>query len=639
VIQSVCPLARTLCPLIAVAAMLASAGPVAGQDEIRVAAAEPAVTDLPTAAEADGPAYPVSTINLRYAIESDELPPVSALQTTAVRLLRVPTGYAAPRRGADNVAVRVGNIGKLGVTPFHGSALQEIARELVARFNEMGLIGVYVRPSPEQIGNTGRDLRPEGQTELTMIIYTAHVAQIRTLASGQRVPVEDGINHAKHSRIITRSPVQRGDLVDKSELDRYIAFLNRHPGRRVDVALGPGDEPGGAVLDYMVIENKPWSVYYQAANTGTDSTGEWRHRFGFQHTQLTDSDDILQFDYITSDFDGTNAFIGSYDRPILDGRWRLRPHGGWSTFKADELAFTDRDFTGDQRWAGVDLTWTAWQFGRWFIDLTGGFEWRRIEVENDVVLVDGASDFFLVHGGPSVEYNGNIARTFAMVDLQANLADVAGTEEEDVVELGRVEVEEQFVILSWQASQSLFIEPVLFRAAWEDATTPGSSTLAHELFFSFRGQTTLGDRVAPQFEGVAGGLHSVRGYEESIAAGDDLLLFTAEYRFHLPRLFPVDDNPYDTPLFGQPFRWSRQEVYGTPDWDLILKGFVDIGATRVNDAVIGEDDEDLVGLGVGMELQVRRNLNIRLDYGWAMEDAGDDEAGDSRLHVQATLLY
>jgi len=622
-----------------IAAMGCIAGPTKADDTNGVYTTTNGLEDLPTASESDGPAYPVSTIDLQYAVESEELPELSTLQTTEVQLLRVPSGYVSPRRGGETITFRIGNIGKLGVTPFHGSALQEISRGLVARFNEAGLIGIYVRPSPAAIDNAGRDLREPGDTAMPLIIYAAHVSQIRTLASGERVPTDDGIDHPAHSRIKTKSPVQRGELVDKSALDQYLAFLNRHPGRRVDVALGPGDEPGGAVLDYMVIENKPWSVYYQAANTGTESTGEWRHRFGFQHTQLTGADDILQFDYITSDFDGTHAVLGSYERPIFNERWRIRPHGGWSTFDADELAFSSANFTGDQTWFGADLTWNAWQSGKWFVDVTGGAEWRNISVDNEVVLVNGDEDFFLVHGGASIERVDDIATTFAMVDVQANLSGVAGTDETDIVELGRVDVEEDFVILSWHAMQSFFIEPVLFRKAWEDATTPSSSTLAHELYFAFRGQHTFGDRVAPQFEGVAGGMHSVRGYDESTSAGDDLLLFTAEYRFHLPRVFPVDDNPYDTMLFDKPFRWSRQEVYGRPDWDLILKAFVDVGTTRVNDEVIGESDEDLLGAGVGAELQVRRNLNIRVDFGWALEDAGVVEEGDTRVHFQATLLY
>ena len=597
------------------------------------------VHDLPTATEADGPAYPVSSFQLQYAAPSDELPELSELLTTEVTLLRVPSGYVAKRRAADNTTMQVGDAGKLGVTPFHGSALQEIARQLVARFNERGLIGIYVRPSPEQIDDTGRDLRAPGDTALTMVIYAAHVSQIRTLASGERVPTDDGIDHPKHSRIITRSPVQEGELVDKNEIDEYIAFLNRHPGRRVDVALGPGDEPGGAVLDYMVIENKPWSVYYQAANTGTESTGEWRHRFGFQHTQLTDSDDIFQFDYITSDFDATNTVVGSYERPIITPRLRARAHGGFSQFEADELGFTSRSFTGDQYWIGLDLTWNALQFGQWFIDVTSGAEWRQIQVNNNVVFVNGEEEFFLVHGGGSVERRDELANTFAMVDVQTNIPSIVNTERAEVVKLGRTGVEEDFTILSWAAVQSVFIEPILWREAWEDATTPGSSTLAHELYFSFRGQTTFGERVAPQFEGVAGGMYTVRGYDESTAAGDDLILFTAEYRFHLPRIFAVDPNPYDTMYFGKPFRWSRQEVYGQPDWDLILKGFVDIGQTNVHDRTVGEQDENLLGVGVGAELQVRRNLNLRLDYGWALQDAGDVDEGDTRLHLQATVLY
>ena len=598
------------------------------------------VTDLPTATASDGPVYPVSSFDFRYAVDDEALPDASSLLTTEVELFRVPSGYVAPRDRVENQAVMIGNVGKLGVTPFHGSALQAIARKIVADFNERGLIGVYVRPSPAQIDDTGRDLREAGDAALSFIVYTAHVSQIRTLANGERFPPDQGIDNPNHVRIRNLSPVRQGDLVDKKQLDEYIAFLNRHPGRRVDVALGPGDEPGGAVLDYMVIENKPWSVYFQAANTGTESTGEWRYRFGFQHTQLTNADDIVQLDYITSEFKGSHALVGSYTRPVFDvKRWRARAQGGWSTFDAADLADLTGSYTGDQWWAGGDLIYNVWQRGKWFVDLTGGFEWRHISVDNQIVLVDGASDFLLVHGGASVEFNDEIATTFAMVDLQGNLSGLADTKTADVVKLGRVEVEKDFLVLTWQAMQSVYLEPLLFPDAWADITTPQSSTLAHEVMVLFRGQTTFGERVAPQFEGIAGGMYTVRGYDESTAAGDDLYLFTAEYRFHVPRVFAVDENPYDTMLFGKPFRWAPQEVYGRPDWDLILKAFVDLGATRVNDPVIGESNEDLLGVGIGAELQVKRNLNVRVDYGWALEDAGSTRSGDSRLHFQGTLLY
>ena len=62
---------------------------------------------------------------------------------------------------------------------------------------------------------------------------------------------------------------ERNDLLRKNELDDYIFRLNRHPGRRVDLALSTGAEVGGVTLDYLVAENKSTYVYGQISNTGT----------------------------------------------------------------------------------------------------------------------------------------------------------------------------------------------------------------------------------------------------------------------------------------------------------------------------------------------------------------------------------
>jgi hypothetical protein len=49
-----------------------------------------------------------------------------------------------------------------------------------------------------------------------------------------------------------------------------------------------------------------------------------------------------------------------------------------------------------------------------------------------------------------------------------------------------------------------------------------------------------------------------------------------------------------------------------------------------------------MGTGVGMDIIVKRNLSIRLDYGFALRSVDMTpavEAGDQRLHVSVTLLY
>ena len=96
--------------------------------------------------------------------------------------------------------------------------------------------------------------------------------------------------------------------------------------------------PGTTRLAYHVAEQKPWLVYAQVGNYGTEGTTEWRERFGFSHNQLTGNDDVLRLDYVTGNFDEVHAGFGSYEVPIwrLD-RLRLRGYGSYSEYDASEV--------------------------------------------------------------------------------------------------------------------------------------------------------------------------------------------------------------------------------------------------------------------------------------------------------------
>ncbi|MCH7572841.1 MAG: hypothetical protein IH891_08000 [Planctomycetes bacterium] len=143
----------------------------------------------------------------------------------------------------------------------------------------------------------------------------------------------------------------------------------------------------------------------------------------------------------------------------------------------------------------------------------------------------------------------------------------------------------------------------------------------------------------PQAEAVAGGLYTVRGYPESAVAGDDIIIARFEYRYHVPRAFDIDPEPEE--LFGEPFRSAPQYVYGRPDWDLILKGFFDVARVSLNDRLSFEKNETLIGVGVGAEFIFKRNFNVRLDWGFALEDVttASVNSGSNRLHVLATILF
>jgi len=165
------------------------------------------------------------------------------------------------------------------------------------------------------------------------------------------------------------------------------------------------------------------------------------------------------------------------------------------------------------------------------------------------------------------------------------------------------------------------------------------STLAHEVVLAGRMQYSF-DRLIPQEEEVVGGLFTVRGYDESVVAGDSVFIGSAEYRFHYPRSGQPKKVEKQRQLFGQPFRWQPEAPYGKADWDLILKGFLDVGKTIQTDRLSFENDDTLVGAGVGVELQIKQNFTIRLDWGFALSEVeGETDVGDNRLHVVFTALY
>lgn len=593
---------------------------------------------------AEGPRYRITLLKLKYAEPAPSLPSLEELRSeVSLKLAGTPSGYVRWREGLQPRRVQLDNLLTLPDQWFYASAVRHMSQQIVAELNERGFAGVRVVPDSEHISASGEDLRADGQGVLRMIVDVGRVDRVRTVGSGERVSEDEKVNNAAHQRIRENSPVTPeadGKVLRKDEVKRYTHWLNRHPGRRVETAVTPGKEPGHLGLDYLVQENKPWTAYFQISNTGTEQTSEWRERFGFVHNQLTGNDDILNLSYSTASFDDAHAFLGSYEAPF-PGFERLRwgINGKASTFTASDVGFAGEDFSGDSHGFGGELMWNFYQRNELFVDLVGGISYDNIAVDNEVLGVDGKDSFFRPHVGLEAERVTETSRSFASLTADWNMSSVAGTEDDEIQKLGRLATDEDFTRLRWNLSHSFYLEPLLNREAWEDPNTPESSTLAHEIAGSIRGQYVLNDdRVIPQYQRSIGGLYSVRGYEESLITGDNAVVASLEYRYHIPRAFGIESEP--NTLFGEPFRHAPQNVYGRPDWDLIARSFVDYGRTAVNDGLNFEREEDLLSAGVGVELLFKQNASIRVDWGFALEDVEDRAtAGSSQVHIVATFLY
>jgi len=605
---------------------------------------------LPDPIEADGERYEIAEFVLEYAQEHSKHPDVATILQTQVTLMLTSNGFVAPRAGTElpTRQVRLADAPQLGKIGYYGSAVQAISKALVSALNKRGLIAVRVLPDSDQIDGID-DIREPDDKSLRFFVYTTTVGKIRTVASGDRVPLTERINHPLHEKIRRKSPLkaadpeseEQGDLLRKDALDDYLFFLNRHPGRKVEAALSSGIEPGTAALDYLVSENKPWLAYIQVSNTGTEATDEWRQRFGFVHNQLFDNDDILNIEYTTASFDESHAFNTAYDAPLGDMdriRWSIL--GGWNLFDASEVGLALADFKGETLYAGAAMYYNIYQHRELFIDVFGGAQVENLKIESELLGIEEEQNFLVPFVGVRLQLSNEIQSLFASVRYEANWAGLAGTDS-DLDDLGRADTENDFTILRWETGFQFFLEPILNPNGWRDPDTPESSTLAHEISLTFRGQHSLGDRLIPQKQGVAGGMFTVRGYDESIASGDTVLVSSVEYRFNLPRVLAIQPDPNKTPFFGGPFRMAPQIVYGRPDWDLILRGFLDFGYTINEDNQIFESGtETLLSTGVGIEFQYRYNLTVRVDWGYTLHDVGFAvESGESRVHFLINLTY
>ena len=647
---------RNLVGLVLVAGLasgLAMAPTAMGQD-IPTAAPAPAATVTQPAADKDGKIqYVISRFLIDYERPSVDHPSVEDLGMVPVLVgVLADGGFTFPRDGIPTKQVRVGDFFGEGGQVFYGGGIKAVTQAITAELTERRmLVGVSVAPDASDIDwNNGADKRG-GRKEFKVRIFTATVGGTDMLVQTPNTDPDERLNPQRLERIRMSSPLNVGNLVRRDLLDDYMLTLNRHPGRRINAALVPSsDKPGEVTLQYQIVETKPWSVYMQVANIGTEKTGEWRERLGFFHNQLTDNDDVLRVDYMTSGFtESSNALSASYDRPIFGPDVRLKIYGSWSQFTSDDIGVAGQSFEGENWNLGAELSATLLQSGPAFLDAIGGVRYDSVKVSNTLLGSEGEEKFLFPYVGLRFERTTDTMSSNASVTAEYN---TLSPDTDELIKLGRFSPDDSYTIVKYEAGHSMYLEPLLIPKAFKDKDEfVKGTTLAHEVYVGLRGQTALGSRIIPTFQTVAGGLYSVRGYPESVAAGDDSIVGTLEYRFHLPRTLLTTGkdgrvaymDPSKTQFFGSPFRVGPTRPFDTTDWDLIFKGFLDVGRTRYNDRFgLFEQNNTLVGAGVGVEFQLLQNFNLRVDWGFALHDVDGTErvdSGDSRVHISATLLY
>ena len=416
------------------------------------------------------------------------------------------------------------------------------------------------------------------------------------------------------------APLKAGEVPNTREVSRALAVANEHPSKHLRVNFRESDETPDA-LDAVVrvTEEKPWSVFAEINNIGSESeskglksagnsvagnnagTGRTRLTMGGQYNNLTRHDDIVSGSVTTSPENADNVmqYMTSYQLPV----YALK---GWMTAfyvhsEVDVDGVANFDIQGAGTFYGLSYKHQLLNRGRLKHSISVGLQDRLF----DTAIFNGGGGARRpelsnkVRSRPlSLRYDGALLWTDTSLDFYVDVA--------HNIESGRH---------SNATSYALVRDP-----ARPDFTIAHFGALVtHRLprGFSALGRMTaqLTDQaLIPGEELGFGGAHSVRGFEERTIAGDKGVILNFE-------------------LWSPPV----QRALGAQ-----FLAFVDVGHKALVDPVLGQRRDDTISsIGVGTRWQWRKQLSLAIDYGLPLQSAGGEasDRGNSKWHLDLSYRY
>ena len=561
------------------------------------------------------------------------MPSEASLMSTPVTLYKTDKSFSgSPDSKGTPVTLTLTELAVANGT-LTDSARVVIQNAVVSAVNTSGIGGVACLVEPAAKSDDKNVIK----------VVATQISGVRTIASGVRAgDTGQAVNSDKHATIKNESPINEGDIMQKEVLEDYLYSLSRFPGRTVSAAVSNEPSSAQVVLDYYVQEKKIFDVYASVSNTGTTETSKYLERVGILATQLTNNDDILAIDYQNSNFSGTQNVNGYYDARIgtlKDFRWRVT--GQWGQYYSSDLGLANEDFNGNNWGVQGEVIYTFLQKGNSFFDIDVGVKGWNATTNNELYQASGSADFVTVSAMLDAIATGD---TWAIQGSFGGMYTTTGAAQDELDNLGRANTDDTYFTMNGSVYGSIYLDPLL-DSSWKSSKSI-YKPLVHEIFGSLRGQYAFDYRLTPLSQYTMGGLYTVRGFAQSITAGDNALVGTVEYRMHIPRMFSPAVPTGTFPSAAKPFKWAPDSGTGAgPDWDLVLDVFFDAGTVSSNQAYEFEVNTPMYSAGVGLDLTILQNVSVGVDWGWALNSIDNQSAGiqvdsgSSQFWFTATIVY
>lgn len=392
--------------------------------------------------------------------------------------------------------------------------------------------------------------------------------------------------------------LQPGALINTVDMDKNLRLINDNPAKIVRVRLEPSDKPGLVDAKVQVSDQKPLAAYLTLDNSGTNATGDFRMGLALQHNNAFNKGHMATFQYVTSPgrWSDVEVFGLNYKVPF------------YSISSMLELAYSDSNVDAGNLSVGASSVSVAGAGTtaaiRWvkLLDRLAGFDARLTfsheikQFVSDVRIVGGAQVPIpnLESRPVGVSYSLSEAldsrqRAFQIGYFKNYVT--GGNNSTTQYRMTNPAAEANFDVIRANASWSEQVMPGWRLTAQLDAQHTDYSLIPGEQF-------------------GAGGVYSVRGFEERVISADRGTRQSLE-------------------LMGP----NVSKNFGTLFERLQFVGFVDAAQLKFNNPVFGSPVEPhLMSYGVGARFAFSPKHQFRVDLAKVVSGVPIQPHGDVMLH-------
>jgi hemolysin activation/secretion protein len=487
-------------------------------------------------------------------------------------------------------------------------SIQGLTQYIVSEYQKKNYAGIYVYV-PKEAMSGGKLV----DGVLPINILEANVTQV-TVKSYDISQNETEKGYLRKSAVEAWSPVKPGRVASQKQLNNFVNLLNLNPDRYVSAVVTQGAEPNSLAVGYNIYEIDPWHYFIQIDNAGTDDR-QWTPRAGVINTNLLGFDDTFTAVFQgkpDSTIEDNYSVYGSYDFPIMGPRLRLILFAGYSEFDVnpDSGPF---DFLGRGQAYGGYFRYNVHQQNDWFFDLLAGMTYEESKVTPSLFGPDLGTDLHMNfwNVGAEIHRDNDVSNT----SFAFNRNECFGGSDNEEFELARTGTSSQFAIYNASMIHRQYLDP-------NDMT---------ELDVSFR---FIGsdDRLPPAKMTTFGGMYTVRGYGENEIVADGGYLGSVQYTYDLTKCDACATEPELEEDADEQLPFVRK---------LAPLVFVDAGkAHNKSDLAPGErEDQCLVSVGSGLELELGDNFSGAVYYGYPLRETDGTREGKGRVNVGMMMRW